>query len=287
MARFKIAAIPLAGILLLAILAGTVAAADPTPTPRAQHNGGQMEPGMHFGFLSDAVLQLLGMTRDQVNTELKAGKSLAEIAQAKGVAEQTLIDTIVAAQKAAIAKLVTDGKLTQAKADTLLVNLSDRVKKMVERKFQPRTGQPGGDRAFGLRPNVLSDAVLQLLGMTRDQVRAERQAGKSLVQIAQAKNITEQQLVDTILAPVKTALAQQVADGKLTQAEADTKLANLTQIVTKMVESTATGGFSRGDSEHNGQRAGSMQHGQRKQLPVDQTNTMQFQMKSGGGRKVG
>lgn len=124
---------------------------------------------------------------------------------------------------------------------------------MVERMRSVMAGRMHGAVAADAG---IGDEVLALLNMTREQISAERQAGKSLVQIAQAKNVTEQQLVDTILAAKKAALDEIVAAGKLTQARADTMLANMRQSVTEAVNRTTVGpvwGNGQSSGQGNGQ----------------------------------
>jgi hypothetical protein len=75
----------------------------------------------------EAAATALGMTSAEVKTQLQSGKSLAEIATSKGLAVQKVIDAIVADVKAEIAEKVTDGKLTQAQADTMLKDVTVRV----------------------------------------------------------------------------------------------------------------------------------------------------------------
>ena len=103
-----------------------------------------------------------------------------------------------------------------------------------------RGGMMGGGAMMGGGMG-LEEEVLTLLGMTREQVIAERQAGKSLLQIAQAKNVTEQQLVSTILAAKRADLDQLVRDGKLTQAQADQMYQNMQQTVPQAIKRTTTG----------------------------------------------
>ncbi|MBI2906610.1 MAG: hypothetical protein HYX92_03015 [Chloroflexi bacterium] len=242
---FKVGGVALIAMAVIGLLAGTVLAADRAPAPPSttgveEHGMG----GIGHGFLSDAVLQLLGMTRDQVLTELKAGKSLAQIAQAKGISEQKLIDTIVADFKAQLNKLVTEGKITAAQRDARLQNIEARVKAMVERTgFGRAGGMHGAWGGFGF----LSDAVTRLLGMTREQVLTELKAGKSLAQIAQAKGVSEQKLIDTIVADFKAQLAKLVAEGRITQAQADARLQGIADRVKAMVERT---GFGRAGGMH-------------------------------------
>lgn len=124
----------LAGAALLVALLGVVVAIPafaqpPTPTPGAPCGGGR-----GFGFWGggswtefDAAAKALGMTPEQLFAELHAGKSLSDIAQAKGVDLQKVYDAMnadrIEAMKASIQQAVTDGTLTQAQADWLLKGL--------------------------------------------------------------------------------------------------------------------------------------------------------------------
>ncbi len=68
------------------------------------------------------------MTSDDLSTQLKSGKTLADLATEKGVTLQVVQDAIRAARKAdfttQITQAVTDGKMTQDKADWLLEGLN-------------------------------------------------------------------------------------------------------------------------------------------------------------------
>ncbi|HEY7346214.1 MAG TPA: hypothetical protein VH620_11665, partial [Gaiella sp.] len=59
--------------------------------------------------------------------------SLAQIAKAKGKTTDGLVAAMVAPAKAALAKAVSSGKLTQGRADEILERLTDRVEALVER----------------------------------------------------------------------------------------------------------------------------------------------------------
>ena len=77
---------------------------------------------------------------------------------------------------------------------------------------------------FGFLDRVTLQRVANLLGTTPVEVTTQLQGGKTLAQLAQAKEVTEQALTDTILQPVKDQLALQVKYGYLTQEEADARL---------------------------------------------------------------
>ena len=127
-----------------------------------------------LGGMVEVFAERLGLTADELKEELEAGKSLAEIAEAKGVdleeirqsrradtetiearkAERADTETIEArkaetieARKAAIEKAVEDGTMTQAEAEWLLQGL--------EQGFMPmgRGFYPGRGGHFGfVRP---------------------------------------------------------------------------------------------------------------------------------------
>lgn len=101
---------------------------------------------------SEAVEALLGMTAEEIQAERLAGKSLAEIAAGKGISEEALIQTILDAKKAELAKLVADGKLTQAQMDLMVEHMQTQIKAMVERtNVGPAFGQGQARPGVGFR----------------------------------------------------------------------------------------------------------------------------------------
>ena len=128
----------LAGAALLVALLGVFVAmpalaqpTTPTPTPKVTNGWGKgFGWGRGFGCWGgswtefDAAAKALGLTPEQLFSELHAGKSLSDIATAKGVDLQKVYDAMnadrIEAMKASIQQAVKDGKLTQEQADWLL-----------------------------------------------------------------------------------------------------------------------------------------------------------------------
>jgi len=105
---------------------------------------GERAKGFTKGLVTKAkglgpVATLLKMTREELRAELGAGKSLAEIAAAKGVSKTDLIAAMTAPAKERVAKAVAAGKLTQARADELIAHLTERVTKLVDLKKAQKT----------------------------------------------------------------------------------------------------------------------------------------------------
>jgi len=142
-------------VLLLAGLAGAalVFAQEPTPpVPFGGHGGGWGPGGFGrggFGWpgggqwtVFDTAAETLGLTPEELFAELHAGKSLAEIAEARGVDVQTVYDAMDVARdeamQQAIQQAVEDGRLTQEQADQMLERLENRLspEEMVEARKQ-------------------------------------------------------------------------------------------------------------------------------------------------------
>lgn len=80
-----------------------------------------------------AAADYLGLTREELRTELQGGKSLAQVATAEGKTVDGLVSAILAPVKERLAKAVSANRLTQQRADELLERLTDRVEKRVAR----------------------------------------------------------------------------------------------------------------------------------------------------------
>lgn len=83
----------------------------------------------------------------------------------------------------------------------------------------------------------LIDVVAKLAGKTVDAIAQERQAGKTLADIAQANGVSSSSVVAEALKVREQLLAEQVAAGRITQEQAD---AILEQMQTRLTEQLET-----------------------------------------------
>jgi len=79
----------------------------------------------------DKAAAVIGISTDELTTELKAGKTVADVAAEHGVDVQKVIDALVADATARIDQAVADGKLDSARADEMKAHLTERVTAMV------------------------------------------------------------------------------------------------------------------------------------------------------------
>jgi len=91
--------------------------------------------GVNMQTVEQAAADKLGLTLDDLRTQIHSGISLADIAKDKGVSETDVRSAMAAAAKTQLDQSVKDGKLTQTQADDVLQQI-----------------QQGGSPAFGPGP---------------------------------------------------------------------------------------------------------------------------------------
>lgn len=108
--------------------------------PRGRHGGpGHGPGGRGFGAGLDAAATAIGITEAELRTQLAAGKTLAQVAEANDVSKADLIAALVKAAEARLAQAVTDGRITQAQADARKATLTARITEAVD-KVRPGRG---------------------------------------------------------------------------------------------------------------------------------------------------
>ena len=182
-------------------------------------------PGRRGGIDLEVAAETLGLTTEELRTQLRDGKSLAQVAEAEGVDKQELIDALVAAG---------EERLEEAKA-----SLPERVAEAVESTHTP--GEHGPGRGPGIR-GARIEAAAEVLGVSEDDLRTALRDGTTLAEVAEEKGVDVQDVIDALVADAKTRIAEAVTDGKITQEQADERLESLTDHITRLVEE----GFPKG-----------------------------------------
>lgn len=87
------------------------------------------------------VATVLGLTTDELTTRLQNGETLAQIAAEQGIAEGTVIDTLVAPYADHLNVQVQYGYMTQDEADQALAQMRDQATAMMTRTFSATNGE--------------------------------------------------------------------------------------------------------------------------------------------------
>lgn len=200
------------------VLTGGVAAAALAPATAdaviAQLPGGVAIFASHGPFGSGNVLATaatyIGITEAELRTELATGKTLAEIAVARGKTRDGLIAAL------------------SAEATRQITTAVD----------QPGTSFSGHGRGGpgGLRITNDIAAAAAYIGTTEADLRTKLQAGQTLTQIATAAGKTRAGLIAAMVADGNAKIDAALAAGTITAAQAAEKKAALTAYVTAEVD---------------------------------------------------
>jgi polyhydroxyalkanoate synthesis regulator phasin len=143
----------------------------------------------------------------------------------------------------ALSGLVSDGSITQEQADEVASTLDEAG-----------IGHGGGHRGGGFDLSAAATA----LGMTEDELRTALEVdGTTLADVAGEQDVEVDALVDALVTAQQERIAAAVEDGRLTQEQADERLADLEERVTERVNSEApVGGPGHGPRGDRGGRPG-------------------------------
>jgi polyhydroxyalkanoate synthesis regulator phasin len=167
---------------------------------------------------STAVADALGMTPEELHEAVQSGQTIEELAAEKGVDLQAIVlEEFTNHMQTA----VEEGRLTQEEADEKIAAFEEKIESG-ELPIRPDGRRPEGSPDG--KPER-SNAVFEALGMTPEEVREALQSGQTIEELAAEKGIDLQAIV---LEEFTSRMDQAVEDGRLTQEEADEKLAEMT-----------------------------------------------------------
>ncbi|MWC31282.1 hypothetical protein [Paenibacillus sp. MMS18-CY102] len=226
-------------------------ASDSTKDTATGNKGGRKggdHKGFHAPFANETVAKALGLTADELKTELQGGKSLADIAKAKSVDVTVVTKAVEAVLKEKLDARLADGKLTQAKYDEQSAKLAEHATAIVNgEKGAGFAGERGGKGGHGgFHAPFANETVAKALGLTADELKTELQGGKSLADIAKAKSVDAAVVTKAVEAVLKEKLDARLANGKLTQAQYDEQAAKLAEHAAAIVNGEKGAGFGGG-----------------------------------------
>jgi hypothetical protein len=96
----------------------------------AMHEWMHQSGGVH-DTVWNALAEKLGLTSEELTAQINSDKTLAQIAQEKGVATKNLAAIMETGMKAGLDQAVKDGKLTQEQADLMLKNMDGQYDWMI------------------------------------------------------------------------------------------------------------------------------------------------------------
>lgn len=170
---------------------------------------------------------------------------VADAAKQLGVNADELDAALKQALENRIDAAVEAGQLTEAQAT--------QMKERIAAGEVPLVGVGrGGGHHFGHHGFADLGAAATFLGVTEDALRTRLENGDTLAEIAEAEGKTAAGLVDALVAAAKADLDEKVAEGRLTEAQRTSILADLESRIESVVSGEARFGFRGGHGRFEG-----------------------------------
>jgi hypothetical protein len=178
-----------------------------------------------------AAADQTGLTVEELAAGLQDGSTLAEVVTAAGGDVQAVIDAAVAAGQIRIDEALAAGRITAEQAATLTQELVDGITAAVNGEIGPRWMGRGALRVAGARElvSVVADAT----GLTAQEVAQQWRDGSTLNDIATANGADPAAIIETAVADATERVNQAVANGRMTQTQADLGLESLSERFTE------------------------------------------------------
>ncbi|MDX2077064.1 MAG: hypothetical protein SFZ02_11580 [bacterium] len=182
-----------------------------------------------------AVVDATGLEAEAIMQQLREGATLAEIIVANDGDVDSIIAILIGLVTEKTNQAVTDGVITQERADEILANAETHITNLLNNPL-PEGGMGGNHREF---ERVFMDA-LEGAGLTREEIRTQLQNGVSLRQVLTDAGLDVEALTAEALANAQTRLDEAVANETLTAEEAATRLVEIETRINEALDKIRT-----------------------------------------------
>ena len=185
------------------------------------------------------VIESLGLEKETLRAGIESGQTLGEIAEANGIASESVMETIVSLITDRLNEAVAEGKITGEEALEKAVHIQERAEKIVNSPFgEGKADRDRPDREGKNRKgfHVIGE-VIESLGLEKETLRAGIESGQTLGEIAEANGIASESVMETIVSLITDRLNEAVAEGKITGEEALEKAVHIQERAEKIVNS--------------------------------------------------
>lgn len=179
------------------------------------------------GALVEAMTSATGLDAQMIWQQVRDGSTGAEIIEANGGSVDAVVADATANATELINSWVEAGRITQEQADDMISNLSNVFTEILNGTFErPRLERPGRAVMGVLR--AMSDAT----GLPVNEIVPLLRDGQSPAQILSDNGVDVTVFIDDHMAKVQERLDDAVANGRLTQEQADERLETIRTTLT-------------------------------------------------------
>lgn len=185
--------------------------------------------------LITAIEEATGLSRQEFVQAIRDGSSAVEIIEANGGDVAAITAQTVDAITARLDEAVANGQITQERADSIAENLETTITAALngelEGNLRERLEERRRDRADNQVPRELLEVIIAETGLTSFELRDQLQ-DSTIAEVLAANGADVQVVLDRAVSIITQRLDEAVANGRITQAQADERLQNIEQRMT-------------------------------------------------------
>jgi ribosomal protein S20 len=200
--------------------------ADQPPSSGAPGQKGQRGERAQLAIQTAAAT--IGVAPDDLRSQIKAGKTIAQVATEHGVDPANVVNAVIAALSQQIDQAAAQGTLDANRAAQAKQKLPDFVNRFVNKT---KAGKGGGHRF--LKSAV--KAAAKEIGISEADLKKALKDGKTIAQVAKDHDKSVDDVVNAVVKAAKSDIDQAVKDGKLDSKRADELKKKLPDQVKKFV----------------------------------------------------
>jgi|GEM_PF-587226 len=145
----------------------------------------------HAGMLA-AAAEALKLNRDELRRELRKGRTLAELAEQRGIGKEELIRRLAEDAEKRLDARVAEGRLSASRAAQLKASIKAHIEAAVDSRdlLKPIHRHPGH--------RFLMHKIAAVLGMPGSELESRLAEGRSIAEIAKSRGLSEDQLIEKL-----------------------------------------------------------------------------------------
>ncbi|SCW76171.1 hypothetical protein SAMN04487970_104223 [Paenibacillus tianmuensis] len=151
--------------------------------------------------LNSIVIQASGvinLSLDNLNAELKKGKSISDLARTSGISRSDLITKLTNPALEKVENALNQKKITEEEAKQLREEIKDKYSTAIDKSGYQDKLSGKYSKKLELKTNVEEVGVAKALGITENELDAAFSRGKTIAEIAKEKGLTEDQVITSL-----------------------------------------------------------------------------------------
>lgn len=201
--------------------------------------------------LHGIIADELDITLNELQSEIKSGKTIEEIAKEKNVSVEKLTEAIITKISVKLDQSLENGSITEEQKTNILERLEANINNMLSNNcnsiehnnFKDRKNNHG---CSGIKLHeTIRDTIAEELGLTSDELRSQILSGKTIEEMAKEQNVSLEDLTMKLKKSLTAQIEQMVENGTITEEQKDNYINNIDQCIENMIKNNRNKSFKR------------------------------------------